>query len=95
MKSDETIQACLSRKLNNSNQEKVNRLVEAIDWLELRSEHQKVTRHPGNFMIDSFCEVLQKKLQYQKGERDLIVLQHKFLIQNKDGTKVQAQTNEG
>jgi hypothetical protein len=27
-------------------------------------------------------------MQYEKGERDMVMLQHKFEIENKDGSKV-------
>jgi saccharopine dehydrogenase-like NADP-dependent oxidoreductase len=37
--------------------------------------------------LDIFCELLIEKLKYNTGERDMIILRHKFTIENKDKTK--------
>ena len=37
--------------------------------------------------LDIFCELLIEKLKYKTGEKDMIILQHKFTIENKDKTK--------
>lgn len=31
-------------------------------------------------------------MQYEKGERDMVMLQHKFEVENKDGSKVRFAT---
>ena len=37
--------------------------------------------------MDVFCELLLEKLSYLEGEKDMVVLQHKFIIKKPDGTK--------
>lgn len=39
-------------------------------------------------LLDSMAEYLGEKLKYQPGERDMIVMQHKFKIIKADGTNV-------
>jgi len=41
----------------------------------------------GNF-LDTLAKTLEAKMQYQEGERDLVLLQHKFDVTLKDGKKV-------
>jgi saccharopine dehydrogenase (NADP+, L-glutamate forming) len=37
--------------------------------------------------LDTLCAVLEKKMQFEEGERDLVLLQHRFEIEHKDGKK--------
>lgn len=37
--------------------------------------------------LDTLCAVLEKKMAYGPGERDLVMLQHKFEIEHQDGSK--------
>jgi saccharopine dehydrogenase (NADP+, L-glutamate forming) len=39
-------------------------------------------------LLDSMADFLGEKLKYQPGERDMIVMQHKFKIIKADGTNV-------
>ncbi|KAH7342258.1 saccharopine reductase [Rhexocercosporidium sp. MPI-PUGE-AT-0058] len=43
--------------------------------------------HPRGNPLDTLCATLEKKMQFEEGERDLVMLQHKFEIENKDGSK--------
>jgi saccharopine dehydrogenase-like NADP-dependent oxidoreductase len=36
-------------------------------------------------IIDSFCALLEDKLQYSEGERDLVILHHIFKVRWEDG----------
>ncbi len=49
----------------------------AFEWLGLFGDS---LLPKANSMLDAFCVVLQDKLNYQKGEFDMVVLQHKFEI---------------
>ncbi len=57
---------------------------QALDWLGVFSDAQV---HPANTPLDAFCEMLLEKLSYLEGEKDMIVLQHKFIIKRHDGSK--------
>lgn len=42
---------------------------------------------PCSNPLDTLCATLEKKMQYEEGERDFVMLQHKFEVENKDGSK--------
>lgn len=56
-----------------------------LRWAGLFSD-EKVT--PRGNLLDTLCATLEAKMQYEKGERDMVMLQHKFEIENKDGSTV-------
>lgn len=61
------------------------RIVSGLRWIGLFSDAPVTPR--GN-LLDTLCATLEAKMQYEEGERDMVVLQHKFEIENKDGSKV-------
>lgn len=60
------------------------RILAGFRWLGLFSENQITPR--GN-PLDTLCATLEELMQYEKGERDLVILQHKFGIEWANGTK--------
>ncbi|KAI4165717.1 MAG: hypothetical protein LQ342_000659 [Letrouitia transgressa] len=42
---------------------------------------------PKGNPLDTLCATLEEKMAYEEGERDFVFLQHKFEIENKDGSK--------
>jgi len=56
----------------------------AFRWLKLTSDEEKVPK-AGN-LLDALCVVLQDRLKYKPGERDLVVLRHSFKIKERDAT---------
>ena len=42
----------------------------------------------GGNVLDTLCGRLEQLLSFQPGERDLVMLQHKFVVEWKDGKKV-------
>jgi len=55
-----------------------------FDWLGLFSEEKVSTT---NNRLDILSDRLQEKLVFADGEKDLLVLRHKFIIENKDKSK--------
>jgi saccharopine dehydrogenase (NADP+, L-glutamate forming) len=41
---------------------------------------------PRNDPLDTLCVTPEEKMQFEDGERDFVVLQHKFQIEHKDGS---------
>jgi hypothetical protein len=39
-------------------------------------------------LLDTLCARLETLMKYKPGERDLVMLQHKFVVKWKDGTQV-------
>ena len=42
----------------------------------------------GGNLLDTLCGQLEKLLSFRPGERDLVMLQHKFVVEWDDGKKV-------
>lgn len=59
------------------------RILAGYQWLGFFS-NEKIT--PRGNPLDTLCARLEELMQYEEGERDLVVLQHKFGIENADGT---------
>jgi spermidine synthase len=56
-----------------------------LRWIGLFSDSAVTAR---GSLLDTLCATLEEKMQYEKGEKDMVMLQHKFEIENKDGSKV-------
>lgn len=64
--------------------EERNHVMSGLSWLGVLSDDKIIPR--GN-PLDTICATLEQKMQYEEGERDMVVLQHKFEIENADGSK--------
>lgn len=60
------------------------RIISGLRWIGLFSD-EKIT--PRGNPLDTLCATLEKKMQFEEGERDLVMLQHKFEIEHKDGSR--------
>jgi saccharopine dehydrogenase (NADP+, L-glutamate forming) len=74
---------CLKTKFSST--EEMNRIISGMKWLGLFSD-SPIT--PRRNPLDTLCATLEEKMQYGPGERDMCILQHKFLIEHKDGRRV-------
>ena len=68
------------------NETQSERIINGLRWFGLFSSDQAIVR--GRNLLDTLCAQLEKKLSYQPGERDLVMLQHKFVIEWKNYRKV-------
>lgn len=82
-KEEDIIWAISSRTKFRDTEEK-ERILDGLRWIGLFSDEQVTPR--GN-PLDTLCATLEQKMQYEEGERDFVMLQHKFEIENKDGSK--------
>jgi spermidine synthase len=55
-------------------------------WIGLFSSEKAVVR--GGNLLDTLCARLETLMRYEQGERDLVMLQHKFVVEWKDGSEV-------
>ena len=64
------------------------RIVAGLRWMGLFSQ-EKATVRGGN-LLDTFCARLEAltSMRYRPGERDLVVLQQKFVVEWADGRTV-------
>ncbi|GAB0135598.1 hypothetical protein EsDP_00003931 [Epichloe bromicola] len=61
-----------------------DRVLSGLRWIGIFSD-EKIT--PRGNPLDTLCATLEKKMQYEKNERDMVMLQHKFEIEHKDGSR--------
>jgi hypothetical protein len=62
------------------------RIISGMRWLGLFST-EPASIKDGN-ILDTLCHQLAKLLGFKPGERDLVMLQHKFVVEWRDGKKV-------
>jgi len=75
--------------VNFPNSQEEIRVVSGLKWIGLFSNKEKVVPkgNPVN-LLDTLCARLEKLMKYERGEQDLVMLQHKFLVEWKDGSLV-------
>ncbi|CAK7229583.1 saccharopine dehydrogenase (NADP+, L-glutamate-forming) [Sporothrix curviconia] len=76
--------AAILSKATFADDEQRDHILAGLKWIGLFSDEKIIPR--GN-PLDTLCATLEKKMQYAEGERDLVMLQHKFEVELKDGTK--------
>ncbi|PBK64697.1 saccharopine dehydrogenase [Armillaria solidipes] len=59
------------------------RIISGLKWIGLFSS-EKVKPRAGN-LLDTLCAQLEGLMKYEQGERDLVMLQHKFIVEWQDG----------
>lgn len=82
--SNEDLEAAIKSKAEFESEEDQKRILSGIRWIGLFSDDNIDPR--GN-PLDCLCAELEKKMQFEEGERDFVMLQHKFEIEHKDGTR--------
>lgn len=63
-----------------------SRIISGFRWIGLFSS-EKVQPRAGN-LLDTLCARLEGLMKYEAGERDLVMLQHKFVVEWQDGKTV-------
>lgn len=74
----------ISSKTKFANTDEKDRIVDGLKWLGLFSDTEI---SPCNTPLDTLCATLEQKMQYEEGERDFVMLQHKFEIEHENGKK--------
>jgi saccharopine dehydrogenase (NADP+, L-glutamate forming) len=81
--SEADILAAIEKKTKIADADR-QRLVEGLKWIGLFSQE---TVPKKDTPLDSLCASLEAKMQFNPGERDLVFLQHRFEVENADGSK--------
>ncbi|KAL9058464.1 MAG: hypothetical protein Q9162_001760 [Coniocarpon cinnabarinum] len=79
---DELIQT-ISGKTKFGDASEKERILAGLRWLGVFS--QEVRIEPRGTPLDTLCATLEPKMMYEDGERDFVMLQHRFGITWKDG----------
>lgn len=82
--SEEDLIAAIESKTTFADAAAKDKIIDGFKWFGLLSDKQTTPR--GN-PLDTLCALFESMLQLEKGERDLVLLQHKFGIVNKDGSE--------
>lgn len=72
-----------------SSAEEADRVVSGLRWMGLFSDEEPATVHDN--LLDTLSAQLEKLCSFQPGERDLVMLQHKFVVEWKDGSEVRSR----
>lgn len=78
------LEASLLSKASFASAEEKQRILGGLRWIGIFSDEKIIPR--GN-PLDTLCATLEKKMQFEENERDLVMLQHRFEIENKDGSR--------
>ncbi|SCU92239.1 LADA_0F15324g1_1 [Lachancea dasiensis] len=81
--SKEDLIASIDVKTSWVSDEDRERILNGFSWLGLFSDNKI---HPKGNALDTLCATLEELMQFEEGERDMIILQHKFGIEWADGT---------
>lgn len=68
------------------NEAESDRITSGMRYFGLISSEEATIR--GSNLLDTLCGQLEKLLSFQPGERDLVMLQHKFVVEWEDGKRV-------
>ncbi|RAL13488.1 enoyl-CoA hydratase/isomerase family protein [Aspergillus homomorphus CBS 101889] len=83
--SAEEVQGAVARKCLGfiaGKEEELDRVLSGLRWIGLFDEDRLVDER--DTPLDTLCAVLERRMAYQPGERDMIILQHVFDIENAD-----------
>jgi len=67
------------------NESESSRIISGLRWIGLFSSEKIKPR--GENLLDTLCARLETLMKYEEGERDLVMLQHKFVVEWKDGSE--------
>ncbi|KAI0996708.1 Saccharopine dehydrogenase [Podosphaera aphanis] len=82
--SEADLKWAISSKAEFKSTEEKERILSGLSWVGIFSDEEIIPRANP---LDTLCATLEKKMQFEKGERDLVVLQHKFEIEDVHGKR--------
>eukprot|EP00128_Syssomonas_multiformis_P005982 Colp12_sorted_trinity150504_noHs@422 len=80
---ESVLAAAITQRINLEASESA-RVLSGMRWIGLLSDELVEMR--GTY-LDTLCATLERKLVYKEGERDMVLLQHTFEIEHKDGRR--------
>ncbi|KAJ3413331.1 hypothetical protein HDV05_008181 [Chytridiales sp. JEL 0842] len=90
IKTADDLSAAVLAKIGLSGQDG-EQVLHGMKWLGLLSDKPV---HLRTTLLDTLCATLEEKMMYGPGERDMVMLQHRFEVELKDGKK-QTRTSTG
>ncbi|KAI0803212.1 spermidine synthase [Irpex lacteus] len=81
---ESTLVASVISRVEFSSESEKARILSGLKWIGLFSTDRIEIKR--NNLFDTLCAHLEQLMKYKEGERDLILLQHKFIVEWKDGS---------
>jgi len=78
------LRAAILAKSNIKNESETERILAGLRWIGIFSD---TPIKPAGTPLDVLCGTIETKCAYAPGERDMVMLQHRFEIENKDGSR--------
>ncbi|KAK0614119.1 putative saccharopine reductase [Immersiella caudata] len=78
------LEAAILSKATFESPEDQKRILGGLRWIGLFSD-EPIT--PKGNPLDTLCATLERKMEFEEGERDFVMLQHKFEIEHADGSR--------
>lgn len=78
------LEAAIISRADFDSDEDRERILSGLRWIGIFSD-EKIT--PRGNSLDTLCATLEQKMQFEENERDMVMLQHKFEIEHKDGSR--------
>ncbi|KAI8326044.1 saccharopine dehydrogenase [Martensiomyces pterosporus] len=75
----------IEAKIDTQDPEARRRVLHGVKWLGITSREVAAAKR-GTY-LDTLCARLEDLMMYGEGEKDMIILQHKFEVENKDGSQ--------
>ncbi|CAG8483101.1 3079_t:CDS:10 [Acaulospora morrowiae] len=82
--SESNLRANITSRISGIPEEDMDRILRGFKWIGLFSDNNVERR---GTLLDTLCATLEEKMQYAEGERDMVLLQHKFEVETKDGKR--------
>ncbi|CAG8638811.1 14612_t:CDS:10 [Acaulospora morrowiae] len=82
--SESNLRAHITSRISGISEEDMDRILRGFKWIGLFSDNNVERR---GTLLDTLCATLEEKMQYAEGERDMVLLQHKFEVETKDGKR--------
>lgn len=67
-----------------------SRIISGLKWIGLFGQEKIVPKGSPVNLLDTLCARLESLMKYAPGETDFVMLQHKFVVEWKDGSVVSA-----
>eukprot|EP00033_Pygsuia_biforma_P001114 GCRY01001270.1.p1 GENE.GCRY01001270.1~~GCRY01001270.1.p1 ORF type:complete len:460 (+),score=92.85 GCRY01001270.1:87-1466(+) len=81
---EKQLAAVWEKKGCNFSPEVVKRNLQGYHWFNMFDDKVMVERRKTP--LDSLCAILEKRLQFEDDEKDMVAMQHTFKLQNPDGS---------
>ncbi|KAK1754658.1 Saccharopine dehydrogenase [Echria macrotheca] len=78
------LEAAIVSKATFESEEDKKRILSGLRWIGLFSDEAII---PKGTPLDTLCATLERKMEFEEGERDFVMLQHKFEIEHADGSR--------